>query len=120
MPDFAEKKQLMEDILIPQVKSFLKKLSDLQESDNFLMYNTLDKYLGILANILYNSEIYNERISKLTLIDTFRVVKTDVYNAKKDITGHHDGIGMVVSPVKFKNLEPQIEKARELYQLVME
>ena len=27
---------------------------------------------------------------------------------------------MVVSPVKFKNLEPQLEKARELYAHVME
>ena len=70
------------------------------------MYNTLDKYLNILGKIISTSEIYNERICKLTLIATFRVVKTDIYNAKKDITGHHDGIGMVVSPVKFKNLEP--------------
>lgn len=110
----------MEMVLLPQVKSFLRKLSELQENDNFLMYNTLDKYLSILANLLINSEIYNERVNKLTLIATFRVVKTDIYNSKKDLTGHHDGIGMVVSPVKFKNLEPQIEKARSLYQKVME
>ena len=112
MQDFSDKDQLLEEILLPQVKSFLRKLSELQENDNFLMYNTLDKYLNILASLLGNSDIYNERINKLTLIATYRVIKTDIYNEKKDISGHHDGIGMVVSPVKFKNLEPQIEKAR--------
>lgn len=78
----------------------------MQESENFLMFNSLDKYLMILATLLFRSELYSVRVNKLTLIATFRVIKTDVYNAKKDNSGHHDGIGMIVSPVKFKNLEP--------------
>ena len=84
------------------------------------MYNKIDEYLLILCQLMDKSEMFSERVNRLTLIATFRVVKTDIYNAKKDISGHHDGIGMIVSPVKFKNLEPQIEKARELYAFVME
>ena len=36
------------------------------------------------------------------------------------MTGHSDGIGILVSPVKFKNLEPQIAKASELYRQVFD
>jgi hypothetical protein len=70
------------------------------------MYNTIDQYLMILARILFRSEIYPLRINKLALIAVFKVVNTDVYNAAREVSGHHDGIGMIVSPVKFKNLEP--------------
>ena len=60
-------------------------------------------------------------MKKLALIATFKVVNVDCFNQnKKDATSHSDGIGILVSPVKFKNLEPQIAKASELYRFVME
>lgn len=74
----------------------------------------------ILARLLFRSEIYPIRINKLTMIAIFKVVNTDVYNAEREVSGHHDGIGMIVSPVKFKNLEPQIEIARSLFRQVMD
>lgn len=38
----------------------------------------------------------------------FKVVNVDCFNQgnRKDASGHSDGIGILVSPVKFKNLEP--------------
>ena len=86
------------------------------------MFNSLDQYLQILARILHRNEIYTSRVNKLSLIATFKVVNVDCFNqgSKRDATGHSDGIGILVSPVKFKNLEPQIAKASELYRQVLE
>mmetsp|Transcript_638 Transcript_638/g.1018 ORF Transcript_638/g.1018 Transcript_638/m.1018 type:complete len:91 (+) Transcript_638:500-772(+) len=86
------------------------------------MFNSLDQYLQILARILHQHSIYTVRVQKLALIATFKVVNVDCFNmgSKRDATGHSDGIGILVSPVKFKNLEPQIAKASELYRYVME
>ena len=79
--------------------------------------------MQILARILHRNEIYPTRVNKLALIATFKVVNVDCFNmggAKRDATGHSDGIGILVSPVKFKNLEPQIAKASDLYRKVMD
>ena len=61
-------------------------------------------------------------MQKLALIATFKVVNVNIYNqgSKHDASGHSDGIGILVSPVKFKNLEPQIATASELYRQVLE
>ena len=86
------------------------------------MFNSLDSYLQILAQILFRSEIYPIRVQKLALIAIFKVVNVNIYNqgSKHDASGHSDGIGILVSPVKFKNLEPQIAMASELYRQVLE
>ena len=80
----------------------------MQSSEVLLMFNSLDEYLQILARILHRQEIYPVRVKKLALIATFKVVNIDLVNQgiKRDATGHSDGIGILVSPVKFKNLEP--------------
>jgi len=97
-------------MLVGQVKTFTKHLSELQSGEALLMFNTLDQFLKILAQILFRSEIYPERVNKLALIAIFRVVNTTIYNqsSQHDPQGHSDGIGILVSPVKFKNFEPQI------------
>ena len=86
------------------------------------MFNSLDVYLQILARIINRNGIYPARVNKLALIATFKVVNVDCFNQseKRDATGHSDGIGILVSPVKFKNLEPQIAKASELFRHVLE
>ena len=87
------------------------------------MFNSLDQYLQTLARILHRNEIYPVRVNKLALIATFKVVNVDCFNqagGKRDATGHSDGIGILVSPVKFKNLEPQIAQASELYRQVLD
>lgn len=72
------------------------------------MYNTLDKYVQILARLIFQSEIYPLRINKLALIAIYRVVNTNIYNLgnKNDATGISEQGGILVSPVKFKNFEP--------------
>ena len=122
LPNSPDKEKYME-LLVTQVKTFLKNLCSLQSSEPLLMFNSLDQYLQILARILHRNEIYPTRVKKLALIATFKVVNVDCFNQgsdiKRDATGHSDGIGILVSPVKFKNLEPQIAKASELYRQVM-
>jgi len=73
--------------------------------------------------VIQCNEIYPTRVNKLALIATFKVVNVDCFNqggSKRDATGHSDGIGILVSPVKFKNLEPQIAKASDLYRQVLD
>ena len=43
-PDSAAKEKFY-PILVNQVKTFLKHLSEIQTSESLLMYNTLDKYV---------------------------------------------------------------------------
>lgn len=70
------------------------------------MFTCLDKFLQVLARILYRSEIYPTRVNKLTIFALYRIVNTSIYNQGKDSQGHSDGIGVIVSPIKFKNFEP--------------
>ena len=87
------------------------------------MFSSLDQYLQVLARITHRHGIYPVRVQKLALISLFKVVNVEFFNSggkHRDATGHSDGIGILVSPVKFKNLEPQIAKASELYRHVME
>ena len=48
-------------------------------------------------------------MNKLALIAIYRVVNTTIYNlGNKNDGGHSEQGGILVSPVKFKNFEPQI------------
>lgn len=109
MPNDYPDKEKFGELLVSQVKTFLKNLCTLQSSEPLLMFSSLDQYLMILARIIQYNEIYPTRVNKLALIATFKVVNVDCFNQggnKRDATGHSDGIGILVSPVKFKNLEP--------------
>ena len=99
--------------MVTQVKTLLKKLSEVQSNDAFLMFNSLDIFLQILARLLFRSELYPTRVNKLALISVYRIVNTNIYNQfnRHDPTNSSlsDGVGcLLVSPVKFKNFEPQI------------
>ena len=45
----SPQKEKFYEILVSQVKTFLKHLSDIQHSESLLMYNTLDRYVLVLA-----------------------------------------------------------------------
>jgi hypothetical protein len=93
------------------VKTFLKHLSELQHAEALLMFNTLDNFLQVLAQILFRSDIYPTRVIKLAMISLFRIVNTSIYNqsTQNDLHQHSEGIGLLVSPVKFKNFQPLIK-----------
>lgn len=60
-------------------------------------------------------------MNKLALIAIYRVVNTTIYNlGNKNDGGHSEQGGILVSPVKFKNFEPQIAVATEKYIHVFE
>ena len=51
--------------------------------------------------------LHNSRVKRLALFALYRVVNTMVYNSgSSDKPTHSDGIGILVSPSKFKNFEP--------------
>jgi hypothetical protein len=75
----AERKELT-DLLCNQIKTFVKHLSDLQYNEALLMFNSLDKFLQVLARILYRSEIYPSKVNKLVIFGLYRVVNTSIYN----------------------------------------
>jgi hypothetical protein len=61
------------------------------------------------------------RLRKLALFAIYRVVNTTIYNlGNKNDGGHSEQGGILVSPVKFKNFEPQIAIATEQYIHVFE
>lgn len=62
------------------MKTFLKYISDLAYSEALLMYKILDEYIQALAQILFRSDLYNERSIKLALYALFRVLNTQIYN----------------------------------------
>jgi hypothetical protein len=65
---------------VGQVKTFLKHLSELQHAEALIMFNSLDQFLQVLAQILFRSEMYPQRLNKLAIIALFRIVNTAIYN----------------------------------------
>ena len=55
--------------------------------------------------MLGNSTIYPHRVNKLAMIALYRILNTSIYNqnTQHDLEPHQNGIGILVSPVKFKN-----------------
>jgi len=70
------------ELVVSQVKTHVKHLSELQYAEALLMFNSLDKFLTILAQLLFKSELYPVRVNKLCLISLYRVVNTAIYNQK--------------------------------------
>jgi hypothetical protein len=66
----------------------------------------LGLYIETLAHILFRGNIHNERVKKLALFALYRVVNVDIYNPTILDRNYSDGIGILVSPSKFKNFEP--------------
>jgi hypothetical protein len=71
--------------------------------------------------ILFKNNLHNERVKKLALFALYRVVNVDIYNSQSpEKQGYSDGIGILVSPSKFKNFEPQVLEAKSQYQFILD
>lgn len=78
------------------------------------MYDSLSIYIETVAQILFRGNLHNERVKRLVLFALYRIVNTLVYNQNgSDKPSHSEGIGILVSPSKFKNFEPQLLEAGE-------
>ena len=55
------------------------------------------------------------------MIALYKVINTNIYNQNTlhDLEPHQNGIGILVSPVKFKNFQPLIEQVSVLYMRVL-
>jgi len=71
------------------------------------MFEHLSLYIEILASMLFRGNLYSEQVRRLVLFAIYRVVNCAAYNeGAKEKPNHSDGIGILVSPSKFKNFEP--------------
>jgi hypothetical protein len=94
------------DLFEKQIKGLLKLLTDLQFAEPLIIFDSVGLYIESLAHILYMGNLHNERVKKLALFALYRVVSMDVYNTPAFEKNYADGIGLLVSPSKFKNFEP--------------
>lgn len=91
------------EIFEKQIKCLLKLTSDLQYAEPLIIFDSLGYYIETLAQILFKGNLHNERVKKLVLFALYRVVNVEIYNQNEK---NLDGIGILVSPSKFKNFEP--------------
>jgi hypothetical protein len=82
-------------------------MTDLQFAEPLIIFDSVGLYVETLAHILFRGDLHNERVKKLALFALYRVVSMDVYNTQSfERATYSDGIGILVSPSKFKNFEP--------------
>lgn len=88
-------------------------MTDLQFAEPLIIFDSVGLYIETLAHILFRGDLHNERVKKLALFALYRVVSMDVYNTQSfERATYSDGIGILVSPSKFKNFEPQVSEAK--------
>ena len=71
--------------------------------------------------MLGSSERYPARVNKIAMIALYRVINTTIYNQNvlHDLEAHQNGIGILVSPVKLKNMQPLMDQCSILYMRVL-
>ena len=71
--------------------------------------------------MLGSSERYPARVNKIAMIALYRVINTTIYNQNvlHDLEPHQNGIGILVSPVKLKNMQPLMDQCSILYMRVL-
>lgn len=79
MPE-SDQKSKYYNLMVGQVKTYLKHLSELQGNDPLLMFNQLDQYLQTICVVLGQSEFYPIRVNKLAMIALFKIINTSIYN----------------------------------------
>lgn len=85
----------------------LKHIQELQYANALIVYESIGQYIELLANILFRGNLFSERIKKLALFSLFRVINTIDYNQHCTEKAALS-VGILVSPSKTKNFEPQI------------
>ena len=89
-------------------------MSELQYAEALIVYESLGPFIEGIAQILFRGDLHQERLKRLALFSLYRVVNTQVYNQSgAEKPNHTEGIGILVSPSKFKNFEPQLTEAGE-------
>ena len=75
----------------------------------------------MIAGLLFRGNQYSDKIKKIALLTLYRIVNTMIYQQPAgDKHTHSDGIGLLVSPTKFKSFEPQVTEAIEQYRNMLE
>jgi len=117
------KREALSNFILKEIKTLLKHLSELQQNEPMILFDSLAPYIETCAKILYNSSVFSKKIRTLALLSLYRVLTTNVYNtpleARNGKAQHSDIGGVLASPTKYKNLEPQLQQAIEQYLHVM-
>jgi hypothetical protein len=99
------------------LKALLKHLNDLQVSEALLFHKNLGDYIHTIAQIIFRGELHILRVKKLAIFSMYSIVITTIYNqGNEESNNNRDGkIGLLISPMKFKNFEPQLDEAAFKY-----
>lgn len=91
------------------LSGILYQLSEIQSSEPVIMYQHLNKLLSISLTLLSvdNQTLFPEKLQKVCLLIFNRVLNTQVYNEREIKSS-----GIIVSPVKYKQHEEFMIKAR--------
>lgn len=114
-----EVRQQFHGIFESQLKSILKHLNDLQMSEALLFHKNLGEYIHTIAQIIFRDELHITKVKKLVIFSMYQIVTTTIYNQGNQdqcANQNRDGrIGLLISPMKFKNFEPQLAEASKQY-----
>eukprot|EP01022_Parablepharisma_sp_SALTPOND_P000965 TRINITY_DN105352_c3_g1_i1.p1 TRINITY_DN105352_c3_g1~~TRINITY_DN105352_c3_g1_i1.p1 ORF type:complete len:1150 (-),score=111.95 TRINITY_DN105352_c3_g1_i1:28-3477(-) len=117
-PDAAESLRVPFLLLCKFVKGIFDRLSEMQYAEPVIMYASLERYLNIAMTFLSvgAQAIFPEELQRACLLCFHRVLNTVVYN-EKDIKSLMSCkyTGIVASPVKFRNFEGFMVKARNAF-----
>ena len=84
-------------------------------SEALLFHKNLAEYIHIIAQIIFRKEYHITKVKKLALFSMYQVVTTTIYNQGNQELGSNVNrdakIGPLISPMKFKNFEPQLAEA---------
>jgi len=68
------------DLFEAQIKSLLKHLNQLQNSEPLLFHKSLGDYIHGVAQIVFHGDMHNLKVKKLAIFSMFSVVTTTIYN----------------------------------------
>jgi len=118
-PESAELLRAPSQLIQKFARGIFDRISEMQFSEPVIMYNSLEKYSQITMQYLSAcvQANFSENLQRACLLAFHRVLNTVVYNENdvKSITGSSKYSGIVASPVKFRNFETFILKARSAF-----
>ena len=102
----------------------LKHLIELQSSEALLFHKNLSDYIHSVAQLIFRTDLHTMKVKKLAIYGMYKIVTTMIYNQgqiqnepNKDGPGKY---GLLISPMRFRNLEPQLLEAAQQYRHMME
>lgn len=98
---------------------------ELQVSEYLLFHKSLQDYIYSVAQLIFRTDLHTVKVKKLAIFAMYKVVTTNIYNQgsnqeQSSSKGGPGKYGLLISPMRFKNLEPQLAEAARQYRHMLE